>query len=85
MKAVGYRQSGLPISDPRALEDLELPDPAAPEGRDLRGGIAQRRIGRQVERDGDRLQLALMVDRGVGDWRLGKKVATAIRNRGKQK
>jgi zinc-binding alcohol dehydrogenase family protein len=35
MKAVGYRQSGLPISDPRALEDLELPDPAAPEGRDL--------------------------------------------------
>ena len=35
MKAVGYRQSGLPISDPRALEDLELPDPAAPDGRDL--------------------------------------------------
>ena len=35
MKAVGYRQHGLPISDPRSLEDLVLPDPAAPEGRDL--------------------------------------------------
>lgn len=35
MKAVGYRQHGLPISDPRALEDLELPDPGPPTGRDL--------------------------------------------------
>jgi zinc-binding alcohol dehydrogenase family protein len=35
MKAVGYRQSGLRISDPRALEDLELPDPGAPQGREL--------------------------------------------------
>ena len=35
MKAVGYRQHGLPISDPRALEDLELPDPGPPVGRDL--------------------------------------------------
>ena len=35
MKAVGYRQAGLPISDPRALEDLVLPDPGAPSGHDL--------------------------------------------------
>src|SRR5689334_20238557 len=35
MKAVGYRQHALPISDPRALEDLALPDPEAPAGRDL--------------------------------------------------
>ncbi len=35
MKAVGYRQHGLPISDPRALEDLQLPDPGPPGGRDL--------------------------------------------------
>jgi len=35
MKAVGYRQHGLPISDPRALEDLELPDPGPPGGADL--------------------------------------------------
>jgi NADPH:quinone reductase len=35
MKAVGYRQHGLPISDFRALEDLELPEPARPPGRDL--------------------------------------------------
>ena len=35
MKAVGYRQAGLPLSDPRALEDLVLPDPAAPTGHDL--------------------------------------------------
>jgi zinc-binding alcohol dehydrogenase family protein len=35
MKAVGYRQHGLPISDPRALEDLNLPDPGPPAGRDL--------------------------------------------------
>jgi zinc-binding alcohol dehydrogenase family protein len=35
MKAVGYRQHGLPISDPRALEDLELPAPGPPAGRDL--------------------------------------------------
>lgn len=35
MKAIGYRQHGLPISDPRALEDLILPDPRPPQGRDL--------------------------------------------------
>ncbi|MFM2149157.1 MAG: hypothetical protein RLZZ187_1463 [Pseudomonadota bacterium] len=35
MKAVCYRQHGLPISDPRALEDLDLPDPGPPAGRDL--------------------------------------------------
>lgn len=35
MKAVGYRQHGLPISDPRALEDLEIPPPGPPAGRDL--------------------------------------------------
>jgi zinc-binding alcohol dehydrogenase family protein len=35
MKAVGYRQHGLPITDPRALEDLVLPDPGPPQGRDL--------------------------------------------------
>lgn len=35
MKAVGYRQSGSPITDPRALEDLEVPDPGPPIGRDL--------------------------------------------------
>jgi zinc-binding alcohol dehydrogenase family protein len=35
MKAVGYRQHGLPITDPRALEDLELPEPGPPAGRDL--------------------------------------------------
>lgn len=35
MKAVGYRQHGLPISDPRALEDLDLPPPGPPAGRDL--------------------------------------------------
>jgi zinc-binding alcohol dehydrogenase family protein len=33
MKAVGYRRS-LPIDDPKALEDVELPDPT-PHGRDL--------------------------------------------------
>jgi NADPH2:quinone reductase len=35
MKAVGYTERGLPISDPRALQDLVLPDPPAPTGRDL--------------------------------------------------
>lgn len=35
MKAVGYRQHGLPADDPRALEDLELPAPEAPHGHDL--------------------------------------------------
>ncbi|WP_293865631.1 zinc-binding alcohol dehydrogenase family protein [uncultured Alsobacter sp.] len=35
MKAVGYRQHGLPVSDPRSLEDLELPDPGRPAGSDL--------------------------------------------------
>lgn len=35
MKAVGYTERGLPIGDPRALQDLVLPDPPAPTGRDL--------------------------------------------------
>jgi zinc-binding alcohol dehydrogenase family protein len=35
MKAVGYTERGLPIADPRALQDLVLPDPPAPQGRDL--------------------------------------------------
>jgi len=35
MKAVGYRQHGLPVDDPRALEDLHLPAPGVPLGRDL--------------------------------------------------
>jgi NADPH:quinone reductase-like Zn-dependent oxidoreductase len=35
MKAVGYRQHALPITDPLALEDLMLPDSGPPEGRDL--------------------------------------------------
>ena len=35
MKAVGYWTKGLPISDPNSLVDLELPEPAAPTGRDL--------------------------------------------------
>lgn len=35
MKAVGYLQHGLPISDPLALQDLEIPAPGAPTGRDL--------------------------------------------------
>ena len=35
MKAVGYRQHALPVSDPRSLEALELPDPGPPQGRDL--------------------------------------------------
>lgn len=34
MKAVAYTRS-LPITDPRALEDVALPDPPAPAGRDL--------------------------------------------------
>ncbi|WP_243350551.1 zinc-binding alcohol dehydrogenase family protein [Stenotrophomonas acidaminiphila] len=34
MKAVGLSHS-LPIEDPRALEDVELPPPAAPQGQDL--------------------------------------------------
>ena len=33
MKAVGYTES-LPIDDPKSLQDVELPQPAA-EGRDL--------------------------------------------------
>ncbi len=36
MRAVGYFERGLPITDANALRDLELPDPAAPMGRDLR-------------------------------------------------
>ena len=35
MKAVGYRQHGLPITDPRALEDLEVEDPGPPAGHDI--------------------------------------------------
>lgn len=34
MRAVGYQRS-LPPSDPQSLVDVELPDPAAPTGRDL--------------------------------------------------
>lgn len=34
MKAVAYTRS-LPIDDPASLQDLELPDPPAPTGRDL--------------------------------------------------
>ncbi|NCT88745.1 zinc-binding alcohol dehydrogenase family protein [Stenotrophomonas acidaminiphila] len=34
MKAVGLSRY-LPIEDPRALEDVELPAPAAPQGQDL--------------------------------------------------
>lgn len=36
MRAVGYFERGLPITDANALRDLELPDPPAPMGRDLR-------------------------------------------------
>lgn len=36
MKAVGYWTKGLPSSDPDALVDLEVPEPGAPTGRDLR-------------------------------------------------
>ncbi len=35
MRAVGYFEPGLPITDEDALRDLELPDPPAPGGRDL--------------------------------------------------
>ncbi len=35
MRAVGYFERGLPITDENALRDLELPDPPAPAGRDL--------------------------------------------------
>ncbi|MDN3565818.1 zinc-binding alcohol dehydrogenase family protein [Paeniroseomonas aquatica] len=35
MKAVGYTTKGLPIADPAALQDLVLPDPGPPLGRDL--------------------------------------------------
>jgi zinc-binding alcohol dehydrogenase family protein len=35
MKAVGYWQKGLTISDPQALLDLELAEPEMPTGRDL--------------------------------------------------
>jgi zinc-binding alcohol dehydrogenase family protein len=35
MKAVGYFERGLPITDGNALLDLELPDPPPPTGRDL--------------------------------------------------
>ena len=36
MRAVGYFERGLPITDEHALRDLDLPDPPAPAGRDLR-------------------------------------------------
>jgi NADPH:quinone reductase-like Zn-dependent oxidoreductase len=35
MKAVGYFERGLPITDEDAFLDLELPDPPPPSGRDL--------------------------------------------------
>jgi NADPH2:quinone reductase len=35
LRAVGFTQRALDIEDPAALVDLELPDPAAPEGHDL--------------------------------------------------
>ena len=35
MKAVGYLERGLPITDENALLDLDLPDPSPPAGRDL--------------------------------------------------
>ena len=35
MKAVGYRQHGLPIADPLSLEDLDLDPPGSPGGHDL--------------------------------------------------
>lgn len=38
MKAVGLSRS-LPIEDPQALEDFELPSPAAPQGQDLLVGV----------------------------------------------
>ncbi len=35
MKAVGYLERGLPITDEKALLDLDLPDPPPPAGWDL--------------------------------------------------
>ena len=35
MKAVGYWKNGLAITDPHSLQDMELPEPAKPTGRDL--------------------------------------------------
>lgn len=35
MKAVGYWKKGVVISDPHSLEDIELPEPEMPTGRDL--------------------------------------------------
>ena len=35
MRAVGYFEPGLPITDEDALRDLELPEPPMPGGRDL--------------------------------------------------
>ena len=35
MRAVGYIEPGLPITDEEALRDFELPDLPAPSGRDL--------------------------------------------------
>lgn len=35
MKAVGFWTKGLAISEPKSLEDLELPEPGKPTGRDL--------------------------------------------------
>jgi NADPH2:quinone reductase len=34
MRAIGYRKS-LPAGDPEALVDIDIPEPAAPQGRDL--------------------------------------------------
>lgn len=35
MRAVGFTRKALPIEDERALQDLDLPDPPAPQGHDL--------------------------------------------------
>ena len=34
MRAIGYQRS-LPPADPESLVDIDLPEPAAPQGRDL--------------------------------------------------
>lgn len=52
MKAVGYRQHGLPISDPRALEDLELADPVPPKWRDLLVRVHAVHLGTKPDRRG---------------------------------
>jgi NADPH:quinone reductase len=35
MRAVGFTRKALPIEDPEALQDLDLPEPALPQGHDL--------------------------------------------------